>query len=224
VQRGSDRLPSVFISHSSQDSERAQRLALELEATGRCSVWLDSASIDVGENYAGAIYSAIMDAAALVVLLSEEAVHSEHVRREVGIAVSQKRPLLPVAGYGCVVHSGLPLDWRYWLETVQIHFEDDMRVAAKKIVDSIWGPVRASAREGGRAPSTTNAPEIASELKRSIVQASRGKEPFLRILQRCKRLGFTKEQVSFAVEHLAETGLIEVETPIRDGSVIRLRM
>lgn len=225
MQRGSDPLPMVFLSHSSCDAERALELASALESTGRCTPWIDIDSIGLGDNYANAVYHAIIHSQAFVILLSKDAVASQHVRREMGIAVSTSRRILPIAPSNCLRHCALPLDWRYWLETVQILYEDNMRAAAHTIamaVDDPPSPARPVGVGGGRLHQSSS--EIPAELKRSIIQASRSRTPFTQILHRCRRLGFTREEVTHAVTHLTSSGLIEVDGTLLDDSVIRLRM
>jgi len=225
VQRGANPQPLVFLSHSSCDAERARELAGRLESTGRCTTWIDTESIQLGENYANAVHHAILHSDAFVVLLSREAVESQHVRREMGIAVSASRRILPVAPSNCLRHCSLPLDWRYWLETVQILYEDNMRTAAHAIINVIHEPPPPAHPTGvGAARQPQDSSEIPAELKRSIIQATRGTAPFTQILHRCRRLGFTREEVTHAVTHLTSSGLIEVDVPLVDDSVIRLRM
>jgi len=88
----------VFISHSSQDDELAGRIASYLEKAG-LDVWYDKREIMPGDNWADKIAQGLRESDAMVVLLSEGALSSEFVRRNIDFALSQKqfkRRVVPV--------------------------------------------------------------------------------------------------------------------------------
>lgn len=88
-------MPDVFISHASEDREAASRIAAYLEDQG-VACWIAPRDVPPGGEYGAAIMTAIEDARALVLVLSEPANQSQFVRREVERAVARLKPVLPV--------------------------------------------------------------------------------------------------------------------------------
>lgn len=123
------------MSHSSQDRQFALDLTQHLEADGRCRVWLSENDIGVGRNYAEEIVRSIRECDALVVLLSRTALLSEHIRREVGLALSAHRRLLPVTLEPGLIEAGdLPDDWTFWLHIAQTTRWTDPATVAEQIL------------------------------------------------------------------------------------------
>lgn len=77
----------VFISYSSRDSEYADILQNILEANGH-KVWRDLRSIVGGEEWEPAIYRAIKNADAFILLISNHSVGSTWVRKETQTALN----------------------------------------------------------------------------------------------------------------------------------------
>ena len=85
----------VFVSYASPDLEPAERVRDDLEADG-IPCWMAPRDVPAGGDYAEAITSAIEGCRAVLLLLSPAANASDHIEREADLAVSQKRPILPV--------------------------------------------------------------------------------------------------------------------------------
>jgi type I restriction enzyme R subunit len=85
----------VFISHSSEDATVADKVRLALESAG-LATWICSRDIQPGQTWAGAITDGLERSGALVLLFTANANRSEHVLREVDLAVSRGVPILPV--------------------------------------------------------------------------------------------------------------------------------
>lgn len=88
----------VFISYSSGDDALAGRIASGLERAG-FDVWYDKQKIMPGDNWADKIAQGLRESDAMVVLLSEGALRSEFIRRDIDFALSQKafrRRVVPV--------------------------------------------------------------------------------------------------------------------------------
>jgi TolB-like protein/Flp pilus assembly protein TadD len=76
------RTPDVFISYASQDAPLANTVVAALEREGlKC--WIAPRDVTPGEFYADAIVRAINEAIILVLILTENAITSPHVLREV---------------------------------------------------------------------------------------------------------------------------------------------
>jgi len=87
--------PDVFISHSARDVDAARQLRGHLEAGGyRC--WMAPDDIAGPRSWAEQIVGAIDASRAIVVLVSANSNESDHVSREVDLAVERGTPLLPV--------------------------------------------------------------------------------------------------------------------------------
>jgi hypothetical protein len=85
----------VFISHSSSDRDRATELANFLAARG-INAWVASHDVSAGRDWAQQIVDAIRSCKAIVVLVSAKANASDHVAREIRLATTNGKPILPV--------------------------------------------------------------------------------------------------------------------------------
>jgi TolB-like protein len=82
----------VFISYASQDAVVATALVEALERHG-VACWIAPRDVEAGALYADAIVRAIGGAKAVVLMLSESAIASSHVGKEIERASSKKRPI-----------------------------------------------------------------------------------------------------------------------------------
>jgi type I restriction enzyme R subunit len=85
----------IFISHSNEDAAVADKVRLALESAG-LTTWICSRDIQAGQTWAGAISDGLERSGALVLLFTASANRSDHVLREVDLAVKRKVPILPV--------------------------------------------------------------------------------------------------------------------------------
>ena len=85
----------VFVSYASQDAAIANSIVESLEQRGlRC--WIAPRDVAPGSLYADGIVRAINDAKVLVLVLSEHAIASAHVGKEIERASSKGRPILAI--------------------------------------------------------------------------------------------------------------------------------
>jgi len=83
----------IFISYASQDAPVAQKVCAALEAAGfRC--WIAPRNVVPGTMYADGIVHAIDESSILVLILSQQAVASAHVGREIERAISKRHPVV----------------------------------------------------------------------------------------------------------------------------------
>jgi len=83
----------VFVSYASQDVATANAIVATLEKNGlRC--WIAPRDVTPGSQYADEIVGAINDARVLVLVLSQHAVASPHVGREIERAASKRRRVI----------------------------------------------------------------------------------------------------------------------------------
>jgi len=104
----------VFVSYASQDKVVADAVVEALEKHGiRC--WIAPRDVRAGNSYAAAIVEAINSCRMLVLLLSQNAIDSPHVLREIERASSKRRPVLSVR----LDASKLPPELEYFLSANQ---------------------------------------------------------------------------------------------------------
>src|ERR1039458_4828271 len=100
----------VFISYTAQDVAVAEKVCSALEAAGlRC--WIAPRDVRAGEPYAAAIVEAINSCRMLVLVLTQSAIDSPHVLREVERASSKKRSVLSIR----LDAANLPPELEYFL-------------------------------------------------------------------------------------------------------------
>jgi len=85
----------VFISYSREDKERVLDLASQLRNAG-VSIWIDQGGIDGAALWGEAIVNALDSAKVLLLMVSESAVRSHNVAKEVVLASERKGHILPV--------------------------------------------------------------------------------------------------------------------------------
>jgi hypothetical protein len=83
----------VFVSYASQDVAVANAVVEQLEQHG-IQCWIAPRDVTPGSQYADEIVGAINDAKVLVMVLSQSAVASPHVGREVERAASKQRRII----------------------------------------------------------------------------------------------------------------------------------
>jgi len=133
----SQQAATVFISHATEDRESTLILAQELENQG-IHTWLAFRDVQVGDNYAEEIVKAIVSADYILVVLSEAAIESPHVRREVTIGIDRGVPLLPVNMSASEDFMwSLPVDWTYWLSLAQVLRHTDEASTAQELARRI---------------------------------------------------------------------------------------
>lgn len=75
----------VFISHSSHDTWVAKQLKKYTEEAG-ATVFLDSDSIEAGDDFEDEILDNLRESSEFIVLLTPAAMESDYVKREIGAA------------------------------------------------------------------------------------------------------------------------------------------
>lgn len=88
-------MSDLFLSHSSADVTIARELRIRLEASGY-SCFTAPDDVTGRGSWTEQIVEAIDRCRVLVVLISHNALRSQHVSKEVGLAVERSKPLLPV--------------------------------------------------------------------------------------------------------------------------------
>jgi TolB-like protein/Tfp pilus assembly protein PilF len=87
------RVHDVFVSYASQDAATASAIVAALERAG-LHCWIAPRDVPPGSPYADSIIRAINGAKLLVLVLSEHAISSPHVGKEIERASSKQRPII----------------------------------------------------------------------------------------------------------------------------------
>src|SRR5689334_813417 len=85
----------LFISYARKDREQVMPWVHRLQAVG-VSVWVDESGIDAALRWSQEIVEAIEGCQAFVLMMSPASVVSEHVTREVALAMDSQKPILPL--------------------------------------------------------------------------------------------------------------------------------
>ena len=88
-------MADVFISFATRDRKVAERLLSFFEAEA-VSCFFAPRDLEGGSQWHEGLYSAIADCRTVVLLLSASSSRSQHVLREIDIAVEQRKPVLPI--------------------------------------------------------------------------------------------------------------------------------
>jgi hypothetical protein len=106
--------PFVFASYSRKDQEKIDQVIGEIEETG-IKIWLDRKNIGGGTTWPEEIVRAIRNAQSCVLFCSSQAFESDHVLREVNLADSHKKLLVPIF----IEETAVPDSFAYYLSTRQ---------------------------------------------------------------------------------------------------------
>src|SRR5205814_6512205 len=171
--KASGRTPAVFISYASQDAAVAAALVEALERQG-IACWLAPRDVKAGALYADAIVRAISGSKAFVLVLSESAIVSSHVGKEIERASSKKRPIIALRIDAAPLTPALEyfLSESQWVEAQT----GSMEAAYAKLIDDIRDPARAApesllAVAPGRSARTASAAHPRSRRNRILFAA-----------------------------------------------------
>lgn len=104
----------VFISYRRKDSDFVSQLHRELTNRG-ISAWFDKESIEVGDHWRSSIAEGIRDCKVFVLVLSPDAVQSINIRKEVDLAESHQKPIVPLVWR----KTDIPVMFEYALAGIQ---------------------------------------------------------------------------------------------------------
>jgi TolB-like protein len=153
----------VFVSYASPDAAVAGTLVESLERHG-IACWIAPRDVKAGALYADAIVRAISGAKALVLVLSESAIGSSHVGKEVERASSKKRPIIVLRIDSAPLTPALEyfLSESQWIEA---QAENKESVYAR-LIDAIQQPERAAPRVNPAATPSAGAAPVRNLKKR----------------------------------------------------------
>jgi TolB-like protein len=165
--------PPVFVSYASKDAAVAAALVAELERHG-IVCWIAPRDVKAGALYADAIVRAISGAKAFVLVLSESAIASSHVSREIERAASKKRPIIALR----IDVAPLTPALEYFLSESQWVTAEAANIDAAyaRLIESIREPARGApeslvAAAPGRSAGTASATHRKSRRNRILFAA-----------------------------------------------------
>jgi TolB-like protein/Flp pilus assembly protein TadD len=159
----------VFISYSREDKDRVLDLASQLRNAG-VSIWIDQGGIDGAALWGEAIVNALDSAKVLLLMVSESAVRSHNVAKEVVLASERKGHILPVLLEPTVI----PPSLKYPLAGIQQieYFQGDPGQNLESIVRSLQKlgvevvppqPAVTAAEPSAAQPQGTGAVDVAAD-------------------------------------------------------------
>ena len=165
------RARAVFISHASEDKTTADTICELLEKEG-IGCWIAPRDVTPGEIYADAIVRALNDAQVLLLVLTEHAVKSPHVLREVERTSSKQHPIISLRIDTVTLPPALEyfLSSSHWLEANGSTLKESFPIliaAAKRMVAN--APVGTASRPEASAPRPHTAAKRTRWLFGSIV-------------------------------------------------------
>src|ERR1700681_4581217 len=134
AQRASSGTPDVFISYASQDATFANAVVGALEGQGlKC--WIAPRDVVPGSLYADGIVRAINEARVVVLILSEHAVASPHVGKEIERASSKRRQIIALHTDSAPLTRAFEyfLSESQWIDVPAL----GMQAALAKLVDAV---------------------------------------------------------------------------------------
>jgi hypothetical protein len=135
--------PHVFISFASTDSALAHRVVGVLEQAGlRC--WFSDRDIAPATSYPAVITDAIKKSGAVLLLLTEASNQSPHVTREIELAFTARRPILPVRIGGAIPSADLQyfLSRSQWLDAGTSLDEEEVARVESRLRELLRGATR----------------------------------------------------------------------------------
>jgi hypothetical protein len=130
----------VFISHSSKDRLTANAVCNRLESAGiRC--WMAPRDIIPGEGWSAAIMRGIDASKVMVLIFSENANTSAHVRREVAHACDHEVTVIPMRIRDVIPKEGLKyyLDELHWLDALNPPLASHLETLTTRVKNILAG-------------------------------------------------------------------------------------
>jgi hypothetical protein len=114
--RGTGGSKPIFVSYSHQDISRVDPIIEEIEKLGH-PVWIDRRELSGGPGWAGQIVRGLRAARTVVLMASRHAYASDQVVREMYLAMSEKKPIIPLE----LEAAEIPDELQYILAPFQRH-------------------------------------------------------------------------------------------------------
>ena len=156
----------MFISYASSDAVLAQKVCAALEAAG-FFCWIAPRNVVPGTLYADGIVGAIDESTILVLILSEHAVASAHVGRELERAASKQHPIIALR----TDTAPLTRTFEYFLNQSQWIEGGASDAAIAQLVSAVGQHLSPGAVAKNRAPQPTAAPARSAMAQPRVIAA-----------------------------------------------------
>lgn len=189
----------VFISYKSEEYKEASLVRACLEENG-LDCWMAPDSIPGGSSYADEISSAIEKCQVLVFILSQRAQKSEHIKKELDLALNNGKPIMPFMIENC----NLEKAFNYYLTDVQRYRAYQNKSSEmKRMIDRIKGLI-----DGGPSADEQSAADkarpITFDVRTVKTFASCGKESTIFKTKRSEDGGSVTLNINFEKTRIRE--------------------
>jgi hypothetical protein len=131
-------MPGVFFAHAEEDFPIVEALSARLES-GEYSCWLYERDTIAGRSYLAQMHEAICVSDAMVAIVSQVSIGSQHVTREIELAYAKRKPIVPI--FIDVTSSQLEQKNRSWCmafgTTVRISMADLLPNVADRLLATL---------------------------------------------------------------------------------------
>ncbi|RKZ06832.1 hypothetical protein DRQ25_13015, partial [Candidatus Fermentibacteria bacterium] len=123
----------IFISHSSNDAKRVEKILNLLDSSG-IKYWISARDIPPGADWAETIYDAISNSSGMILLFSDNVNKSRQIRNELDIATNLRIPLIPLKIENVEQSKGI----RYFTNSHQwLDATDNWKRASNRLLESL---------------------------------------------------------------------------------------
>jgi hypothetical protein len=155
----------VFISHASEDKLVAQAVCNQLESVGvRC--WIAPRDVDPGEGWSAAILKGIETCRIMVLVFSDHANESPHIRREVAHACSHELVVIPMR----IRHTPPKGNLQYYLD--ELHWLDALTPPLQKHLETLTARVTQLLSAGAAKPEAAQIRKVVEKPRRVLKSPS----------------------------------------------------
>ena len=166
-------MKKLFVSYAHLDSDIVLDISGQLQVAGY-EVWIDKFGIQGGDLWVEEIVKGISGCDIFLLFVSSKSILSDYVRRELDIAFSEKRPIIPVR----IEDVKFPQGWRYQLAGLQyVDFQrPDWKSKLLQALGSEIGTSPQAVRETGRLKNPYSTLPVLEPVERTLILANREKE------------------------------------------------
>lgn len=127
-----DDTPLIFISYSRKDIQKARDICTLLQQQ-KVNYWIDEDGRYSGNNFKGVIVTQIKKSAIILFLSSENSNQSQNVVKEIGLAVKNDKPIIPIKFDTCSYDVNIEYDLCN-IDYIEYSHTDDF---TKRLIDNI---------------------------------------------------------------------------------------
>jgi hypothetical protein len=162
-------MSEAFISYSRADTAFADKLTRDLEDRG-IPVWIDRENIEGGAAWRASISTAIRSACAFILILSPRSTQSGQVSKELSVAETHNRLIIPVVLETCDIPPGMELQLAelQWISFAEHPYEAALERLTRVITEARSRTAGAATSAAASAAPRASAPMAQSTAPRSV--------------------------------------------------------